>query len=66
MFHAVSSNFRRWFASRKYDDVVVVNQENVVGADVANVRNLITECATDVSLVSSINGWFLNEEILLS
>ena len=36
---------------RKYDDIVSVNQESVVGMDVEKVRKLLEEAETDLNLV---------------
>lgn len=36
---------------RKYDGIVSVNLENVVGADVDDVRKLLEEGDTDLNLV---------------
>ena len=36
---------------RKYDDIVSVNQESVVGADVEKVKKLMEESEADLNLV---------------
>ena len=36
---------------RKYDDIVSVNQESVVGDNVAKVKKLLKESETDLNLV---------------
>jgi hypothetical protein len=41
---------------RKYDDIVSVNQESVVGADVEKVKKLMEESEADLNLVRTGAG----------
>ena len=50
------SSLQLFLFYRKYDDIVSVNQESVVGADVEKVKKLMEESEADLNLVRTGAG----------